>query len=71
MQATLTKLAASRPSSPTDVLPVFAGENNDAAKHEHYLIDIISINGHIAASLSDFATRYLDQLPKCAVSELE
>ena len=54
-----------------DVTPIFGGsQNNDKAKYSRRLLDTISINGDIAAALHEFADKYADRLPMCAVKDL-
>ena len=60
-----------RRPQPMDVTPLFGGnKNNDKAKYSRRLLDTLSISGDISVALQEFADKYADRLPKCAVKDL-
>eukprot|EP00584_Thalassiosira_punctigera_P011177 CAMPEP_0172531074 /NCGR_PEP_ID=MMETSP1067-20121228/4614_1 /TAXON_ID=265564 ORGANISM="Thalassiosira punctigera, Strain Tpunct2005C2" /NCGR_SAMPLE_ID=MMETSP1067 /ASSEMBLY_ACC=CAM_ASM_000444 /LENGTH=185 /DNA_ID=CAMNT_0013315401 /DNA_START=213 /DNA_END=766 /DNA_ORIENTATION=+ len=50
---------------------LFVSENGDAAKYAPRLLDTISLNGEIAAALTELKEKFEEVLPKYAVERLE
>jgi len=50
---------------------LFVSENGDAAKYARRLLDTISLNGEIAAALTELKEKFEEVLPKYAVERLE
>jgi hypothetical protein len=55
----------------TEVGHLFVRKNGDAAKYARRLLDTISLNGEIAAALTELKEKFEEVLPKYAVKRLE
>ena len=59
------------PSRRGPVAALYTDKNNDPAKHARRLSDTLSVKGYIADALSEVMAKYNDNLPQCAVRDLE